>query len=139
MEAALGIWVNQGLTGLRTRIVSGNRAYVGASADEDRQRVTAVELQERHHLPARGKRVGIRFRGGMNAGMAITMPKILKDFIADESGATAIEYGLTTAGISLAIISVANGLGARLNTKFTAINNSLHSSRFLRRRKRAAL
>jgi pilus assembly protein Flp/PilA len=53
------------------------------------------------------------------------MKKILKDFIADESGATAIEYGLIAAGISLAIIAVVNGLGTKLNTKFTAINNSL--------------
>jgi pilus assembly protein Flp/PilA len=53
------------------------------------------------------------------------MRKILKDFIADESGATAIEYGLIAAGISLAIIAVVNGLGTKLDTKFTAINNSL--------------
>ena len=53
------------------------------------------------------------------------MKNILKKFIADESGATAIEYGLIAAGISLAIIAVVNGLGTKLNTKFTAINNSL--------------
>jgi pilus assembly protein Flp/PilA len=46
-------------------------------------------------------------------------------FLADESGATAIEYGLIAAGISLAIIAVVNGLGTNLNTKFTAVNNSL--------------
>ena len=51
--------------------------------------------------------------------------KLLKDFIADESGTTAIEYGLIAAGISLAIIAVVNGLGTRLNSKFTSINNSL--------------
>jgi pilus assembly protein Flp/PilA len=50
---------------------------------------------------------------------------MLKEFLADESGATAIEYGLIAAGISLAIISIVNGLGSKLNTKFTAINNSL--------------
>lgn len=53
------------------------------------------------------------------------MKKILREFIADESGATAIEYGLIAAGISLAIIGVVDGLGTKLNTKFTAINNSL--------------
>jgi pilus assembly protein Flp/PilA len=53
------------------------------------------------------------------------MKKILRDFIADESGATAIEYGLIAAGISLAIISIVNGLGTKLNTKFTSINTSL--------------
>jgi pilus assembly protein Flp/PilA len=55
-----------------------------------------------------------------------TMKKILQDFMVDESGATAIEYGLIAAGISLAIIAIVNGLGTRVNTKFTAINNSLH-------------
>src|SRR4051812_49756697 len=50
---------------------------------------------------------------------------LVKDFIADESGATAIEYGLIAAGISLAIIAIVNGLGTRLNAKFTAINTSL--------------
>ena len=46
-------------------------------------------------------------------------------FLADESGATAIEYGLIAAGISLAIIAVVNGLGSKLSTKFTSINSSL--------------
>jgi pilus assembly protein Flp/PilA len=53
------------------------------------------------------------------------MMRVLKAFLADESGATAIEYGLIAAGIALAIISVVNGLGAKLNTKFTSINTSL--------------
>jgi pilus assembly protein Flp/PilA len=46
-------------------------------------------------------------------------------FVSDESGATAIEYGLIAAGISLAIIAVVNGLGSNLNTKFNSINTSL--------------
>ncbi|WP_422257315.1 Flp family type IVb pilin [Bradyrhizobium sp.] len=50
---------------------------------------------------------------------------MLSKFWADESGATAIEYGLIAAGISLAIIAVVNGLGSNLNTKFTSINTSL--------------
>ncbi|HLZ04986.1 MAG TPA: Flp family type IVb pilin, partial [Bradyrhizobium sp.] len=49
---------------------------------------------------------------------------ILK-FFSDESGATAIEYGLIAAGISLAIIAVVNGLGTTLNTNFTSISSSL--------------
>ena len=46
-------------------------------------------------------------------------------FLADQSGATAIEYGLIAAGISLAIIAVVNGVGSTLNDKFTSINTSL--------------
>jgi pilus assembly protein Flp/PilA len=54
------------------------------------------------------------------------MTKVLQNFLADESGATAIEYGLIAAGISLAIIAAVNGLGTKLSTKFTSINTSLH-------------
>ena len=51
--------------------------------------------------------------------------RALLKFLSDESGATAIEYGLIAAGISLAIITVVNGLGSNLNTKFNSINTSL--------------
>ncbi|KYG24841.1 pilus assembly protein [Bradyrhizobium sp. AT1] len=53
------------------------------------------------------------------------MMNIVKSFIADERGATAIEYGLIAAGIALAIITVINGMGSRLNAKFTSISTSL--------------
>ena len=53
------------------------------------------------------------------------MTKLFTRFLYDESGATAIEYGLIAAGIALAIIAVVNGLGTTLNTKFTSINTSL--------------
>ena len=46
-------------------------------------------------------------------------------FLADESGATAIEYGLIAAGISLAIIAIVNSLGSNISDKFTSINTSL--------------
>jgi pilus assembly protein Flp/PilA len=50
---------------------------------------------------------------------------LIRKFLGDESGATAIEYGLIAAGISLAIIAVVNGLGTTLNTQFTSISSSL--------------
>jgi pilus assembly protein Flp/PilA len=50
---------------------------------------------------------------------------ILTRFLRDERGATAIEYGLIAAGISLAIIAVVNGLGTKLSSKFAAISTSL--------------
>jgi pilus assembly protein Flp/PilA len=57
--------------------------------------------------------------------MELPMKNLIARFVKNESGATAIEYGLIAAGISLAIIAVVNGLGTNLNTKFTAVNNSL--------------
>lgn len=53
------------------------------------------------------------------------MQRNLIKFFADESGATAIEYGLIAAGIALAIIAVVNGLGSNLNGMFTSVNSSL--------------
>jgi pilus assembly protein Flp/PilA len=53
------------------------------------------------------------------------MKSLFKRFAKDESGATAIEYGLIAAGISVAIIAVVNGIGTKLNTAFTSINTQL--------------
>ena len=50
---------------------------------------------------------------------------LLRRFLDDESGATAIEYGLIAAGISVAIIAVVNGLGTTLNAKFKSISTQL--------------
>ena len=52
--------------------------------------------------------------------------KMLSRFFADESGATAIEYGLIAAGISVAIIAVVQGLGSKLNSTFTSVQNALN-------------
>jgi pilus assembly protein Flp/PilA len=56
----------------------------------------------------------------------LRMITLFRKFWVDETGATAIEYGLIAAGIALAIIATVNGLGTKLNTKFTSINTSLH-------------
>jgi pilus assembly protein Flp/PilA len=46
-------------------------------------------------------------------------------FLSDESGATAIEYGILAGGISIVIIVAVNGLGTTLSTNFNSINTSL--------------
>jgi pilus assembly protein Flp/PilA len=53
------------------------------------------------------------------------MARSLLEFCEDESGATAIEYGLIAAGIALAIIAAVNGLGTNLNTVFSSVSSSL--------------
>jgi pilus assembly protein Flp/PilA len=53
------------------------------------------------------------------------MRRLLSEFVADQSGATAIEYCLIATGIAFAIIAVVQGIGPQLNTKFSAVNNSL--------------
>jgi pilus assembly protein Flp/PilA len=53
------------------------------------------------------------------------MKNLVLRFAKDVSGATAIEYGLIAAGISVAIIAVVNGLGTRLNTTFSSISTQL--------------
>mgnify|MGYP001090146740 CR=1 FL=1 len=57
--------------------------------------------------------------------MEFSVKNLIKRFAKDESGATAIEYGLIAAGIALAIITIVNTLGTSLNTKFNSINSSL--------------
>jgi len=49
----------------------------------------------------------------------------LKNFLANESGATAIEYGLIAAGISVAIITVVGTVGSSLQTTFTSLATKL--------------
>jgi pilus assembly protein Flp/PilA len=46
-------------------------------------------------------------------------------FLQDDSGATAIEYGLIAAGISIAIIATVNALGTSLNATFTSVSTQL--------------
>jgi pilus assembly protein Flp/PilA len=53
------------------------------------------------------------------------MTGLLQRFAKDESGATAIEYGLIAAGISVAIITVVNSLGTQLKSTFTKISSQL--------------
>jgi pilus assembly protein Flp/PilA len=57
--------------------------------------------------------------------MELTMTNLVKRFMKDETGATAIEYGLIAAGISVAIIAVVQGLGSKLNTTFTSVQTAL--------------
>ena len=51
--------------------------------------------------------------------------KYLVAFLRDESGATAIEYGLIAAGISVAIITVVKSVGTNLSGVFTSVQNAL--------------
>jgi pilus assembly protein Flp/PilA len=53
------------------------------------------------------------------------MKTLFVRFMKDDSGATAIEYGLIAAGISVAIIAVVNGLGTKLNNAFSSISTQL--------------
>jgi pilus assembly protein Flp/PilA len=53
------------------------------------------------------------------------MMRKLQAFLRDESGATAIVYGLIAAGISVAIITVVKGLGTKLDTTFSSISSQL--------------
>ncbi|QND60585.1 Flp family type IVb pilin [Mesorhizobium huakuii] len=56
------------------------------------------------------------------------MRKIVSRFIRDQSGATAIEYGLIAALIALAIVAGAGALGNSVNAKFKAIGNTVNGS-----------
>ena len=53
------------------------------------------------------------------------MRALISRFLMDQSGATAIEYCLIAAGISIVIVTVVNGLGGQLNNKYTSVNTAL--------------
>jgi pilus assembly protein Flp/PilA len=53
------------------------------------------------------------------------MKNLFSRFVKDESGATAIEYGLIAAGISVAIIAAVQGLGTALKTTFSSVSTAL--------------
>lgn len=53
------------------------------------------------------------------------MTKLIARFAKDESGATAIEYGLIAAGISVAIVAIVTTLGTNINAAFTTVSNAI--------------
>jgi pilus assembly protein Flp/PilA len=67
----------------------------------------------------------LRAREFIRSKGASFMSQLLTRFWKDQSGATAIEYGLIAAGISVAIIAAVNGIGTKLNTSFGSISTQL--------------
>lgn len=63
--------------------------------------------------------------GDSEIARRLALSRLLVRFQKDQSGATAIEYGLIAAGIAVAIIAVVAGLGTQLNTTFTSISTQL--------------
>jgi pilus assembly protein Flp/PilA len=53
------------------------------------------------------------------------MRQLFSKFLSDRSGATAIEYCIIAAGISIVIVTVVNGIGPALNNKFVSVSTSL--------------
>lgn len=54
------------------------------------------------------------------------MMTLITRFLANDEGATAIEYGLIAAGIAVAIIAVVQGLGTNLNATFSSVSAALN-------------
>jgi pilus assembly protein Flp/PilA len=129
--------LREGICGRRWRLLGatsdlrGDNAFChpdtqlsSPGADPQGNFVNSLKFRVSHSLPLRGRPVD-------NAGVEASehsggnVKRTVLNFLSDESGATAIEYGLIAAGISLAIIAIVNTLGGTLNTKFTDINTSL--------------
>jgi pilus assembly protein Flp/PilA len=53
------------------------------------------------------------------------MTTLVLRFVADDTGATAIEYGLIAAGIAVAIIATVQGLGTNLNSTFSSVSTAM--------------
>jgi pilus assembly protein Flp/PilA len=67
-------------------------------------------------------RIYLPFKG---AGYFLPMTRQIRTFLNDESGATAIEYGLIAASISVIIITVVQGIGHNLKTVFGSVSSAL--------------
>ena len=65
------------------------------------------------------------FRDGDTTHEGPIMSQHLAKFFKDQSGATAIEYGLIAAGIAVAIIATVQALGTNLNTTFGSVSTAL--------------
>ena len=63
-------------------------------------------------------------KAAINEGLT-TMKSLILAFLKDDTGATAIEYGLIAAGIAIAIITAVNGVGSQLSANFNNISTSL--------------
>jgi pilus assembly protein Flp/PilA len=89
-------------------------------------------VHTRQYIPARYRRApsGTDFRlkvistGERNQDMSKS-GNLLRNFLRNEQGATAIEYGLLAAGIAVAIIATVAALGTNLNTTFSTVSTSL--------------
>jgi len=64
----------------------------------------------------------VTLTAAQGAKLTVATQNLLVRFLKDDAGATAIEFGLIAAGISVAIIAVVNGLGSKLNGKFDSIS-----------------
>ena len=73
----------------------------------------------------RPKPIGGWVNTGCNLQVEALMRNLVTRFIMNDSGATAIEYGLIAAGIAVAIIATVNLLGGKLNDTFAAVNNQI--------------
>ena len=92
-------------------------------------KVRANKLLTRLVTPADGTKENPAFSmtltAAQGAKLTVATQNLLVRFLKDDAGATAIEFGLMTAGISAGIIAVVNGLGSKLNGKFDSISTQL--------------
>jgi pilus assembly protein Flp/PilA len=124
MELTLASLVNEALSdagpAATAEVAASNAAAAqGIAGQRRRQRTLTNEPAERVEARA-GTPCEFPLRSG-----AARLKKMLKQFIADESGATAIEYGSIAADIAIAIVPALNGVGSSLKVKFTTISTSL--------------
>jgi pilus assembly protein Flp/PilA len=95
--------------------------------------IDRINGHEMWRLLGSTSRFGPVQKKGRRAGQTATrqlkepqMKKLVSRFVKDESGATAIEYGLIAAGISVAIIAVVQGLGTKLKSTFDSVSAALN-------------
>ena len=102
------------------RSCGGLRQTGRASGNQSQREKAVTRWQAATRLARLPQRSGRRATAA--ARYCLAMIAKIRQFLADQSAATAIEHGLIAAGISVAIISVMKGLGTKLNTTFSSIS-----------------
>jgi pilus assembly protein Flp/PilA len=108
---------------LTTSVITKTSACLGAQIN----RVARAPAVRSDHGSgsARTQRLRDRAQTATCGSMELKMTNLVMRFVKNESGATAIEYGLIAAGISVAIIAVVNGIGTKLNSTFSSVQTQL--------------
>lgn len=99
------------------------------TGSESKPSVSSIELTAAQYVVIYSKSKDLVTAGISSAAkdhfQGKPMKNLLVRFVKDRSGATAIEYGLIAAGISVAIIAVVNDIGSGLNGKFNTVSTQL--------------
>jgi pilus assembly protein Flp/PilA len=118
----------RGLESVRLQSAFLTTSRISAIARKTDRPINAIAIAERYRAGTVREDFATRNRrisSDSHVDHKEPMMQYVSRFLKDQSGATAIEYGLIAAGISVAIIAVVNGLGTKLSDTFSTVTNNM--------------